>query len=88
MMISLLMAVAMLSVEGAADLSEAELKHYFMVCDQGTSTGMMDDADAASCSVVYELLKARIFNGDSQALLEWWRKEKEERAIAEPRSAN
>ncbi|MEY3202095.1 MAG: hypothetical protein RIR70_1645 [Pseudomonadota bacterium] len=73
----MLMAAALQPVAMASDFTEAELKHYFRVCDRNASELMLDDADGANCSVVYEELKRRVFNGDSRALLEWWRTDKQ-----------
>ena len=80
MLLSLIFAMAMASASDLPELSEAELKHYFMVCDRNASEGLLDDADAATCSVIYEMLKDRCFGGDSKALLEWWREEKNARS--------
>lgn len=83
MLMSVFFAMAMASAQQLPEPTEAELKHYFMVCDQSSREGLMDDADAATCSVIYEMLKDRFFGGDSKALLEWWR---QERARTEPKT--
>ncbi len=76
-MITLMFVAAALQPAALAnDFSEAELKHYFRVCDKGASTLMLDDADGANCSMVYEELKRRVFSGDSRALFDWWRADK------------
>ena len=72
----MLVATALQPAVMGADFSEAELKHYFRICDHSASTLMLDDADGVNCSFIYEELKRRVFDGDSRALIEWWRAEK------------
>lgn len=74
----MLVAAALQPVALANEFTEAELKHYFRVCDKNASTLMLDDADGANCSIVYEELKRRVFNGDNRALIEWWRADKQQ----------
>jgi len=77
-MITIMFAAAALQpVALGGDFTESELKQYFRSCDQTSSTIMLDDADGANCSLVYEELKRRVFGGDSRALLEWWQREKQ-----------
>ena len=73
----ILLAAALQPTALGQEFSEAELKHYFRVCDQNSSKLMLDDADGASCSFVYEELKRRVFGGDTRALFDWWRIDKQ-----------
>jgi hypothetical protein len=50
-----------------------QLKSVFMQCDRLSRTTVLDFGTAAQCSVVYEELKQRVFEGDSERLLAWWR---------------
>ena len=71
-------AAALQPVALSTEFSETELKHFFRVCEKNATTLMLDDADGANCSIVYEELKRRVFGGDSGALFDWWRKDKQQ----------
>lgn len=71
MVYALLLSMAV--INDATSMSEDELKKYFWLCEATSREIMLDDSDAAACSVIYEALKARAFNGDSQALYDWWK---------------
>lgn len=53
--------------------SHEELKAAFLHCDRLATTEYFDGNAAASCSIVYEALKARVFGGDFERLMAWWR---------------
>jgi hypothetical protein len=55
------------------NLATAELKRVFLVCDLASSRARLALHDAAQCSMVYEELKQRAFDGDYEKLLAWWR---------------
>lgn len=59
---------AFLARTGAEDL-----KKSFLACDRSARDGLLDGGEAAACSMVYEELKERVFGGDFQALLAWWK---------------
>jgi hypothetical protein len=56
-------------------LSVGDLKTLFLACDRVSMQGLMGAADAAQCSIVYEDLKARAFDGDFEKLLAWSREQ-------------
>jgi len=79
MLTAMLLVLALSIPDTEPQLSETELKKLFLACDAASQSGLVDDADAAACSVIYEALKDRVFGGDSRRLLEWWRQEKSKR---------
>jgi hypothetical protein len=54
-------------------LTTTDLKRVFLACDKASSTARLALHDAVQCSMVYEELKARAFDGDYDKLLAWWR---------------
>ena len=42
-------------------------------CDTAASRQLLDSGSAFSCSIGYEALLKRGFQGDFQAMLAWWR---------------
>ena len=60
--------------------SVAELKVYYLECDRLASGVVLDFGTAAHCSVVYEALLQRGFDGRFDELLAWWQKARLERA--------
>jgi len=60
------------------DLTPAELKRLYLACDQAATTTRMPGADAMRCSVVSEELKHRVFGGDFDQLMVWWRTQRRE----------
>lgn len=87
-MVSIAAAAALAAVtpasqaQGAAPASVAELERTFWVCDHLSTHQRIDSATAVSCSLAYEALKARKFNGDFTALLAWWRENKQAEHLA------
>lgn len=53
--------------------SDSELKAQYLGCDHDSRQRLLDFEEAARCSVTGDLLKARSFQGDFNALLAWWR---------------
>ena len=66
------------------DLTPAQLKHVYLACDKASSSGLLAPRDAMHCSIVHEELKKRVFGGDFDQMLAWW---KEEREAARDRAA-
>lgn len=66
------------------NLTPLLLQRVFLACDRAASRARLAMEDALQCSVVYEELKRRVFAGDDDRLLAWWR---ENRQGAEPRPA-
>lgn len=54
----------------------AQLKASYLQCNRLAETTRLDFGTAASCSMVYEELKARVFEGDFQRLLAWTREQR------------
>jgi hypothetical protein len=57
-------------------VTPAELQSAYLECDRMAMTTALDFGTAAGCSVVYEALKARMFGGDFERLLEWHRRQR------------
>jgi hypothetical protein len=53
------------------------LKAMFMRCAAEASEQMLDFGSAAVCSIGYEALLRRGFSGNFQALMAWWRAERD-----------
>jgi hypothetical protein len=65
-----------------------QLKSTFLQCDRLSQETALDSGTAAQCSVVYEELKQRVFAGDFERLLAWWRVETKGTAAQETASAS
>jgi hypothetical protein len=61
--------------QGAARATPEQLKSAFLQCDRLSRETALDSGTAGQCSVVYEALKQRVFAGDFERLLAWWRME-------------
>jgi hypothetical protein len=48
------------------------LKKLFVACNRAAAEGFLDFGSAAVCSIGYEALLARGFDGNFQALMTWW----------------
>jgi hypothetical protein len=53
-----------------------ELKHIYLQCNAAAAEALLDSESAALCSRVNEELKHRVFGGDFERLLVWWRENK------------
>jgi hypothetical protein len=58
-----------------AAFSADQLKSAYLDCDRAASGGLASAVEAAHCSVVHEELKERVFGGDFDRLLAWWKAE-------------
>jgi hypothetical protein len=54
-------------------LTPEQLKRAYLECDHAMTQGRLGMHDAMSCGMAYEVLKRRVFGGDSEQLLAWWR---------------
>ena len=54
-------------------LTVAELKTIYLDCDRDAMRGLLGGAEVKACSVVYEELKKRAFDGDFDKFLAWSR---------------
>jgi hypothetical protein len=64
-----------------------QLKSAYLQCERLALATPLDFGTAAQCSMVYEALKQRVFGGDFERLLAWWRQESkstEDSALATP----
>ena len=59
-----------------AATSVEELKTVYLECDRFATRTLLDLGHAAHCSMVGEELKHRVFGGDFERLLAWWREQK------------
>jgi len=55
------------------NLSEHDLKAFYLRCSHAASHGSLGSSDIALCSVGYEMLLNDVFGGDFFALLAWSR---------------
>jgi hypothetical protein len=53
--------------------AEADLKSMYLRCDRDSRQRLMGFDEALRCVVAGDVLKARSFGGDTNALLAWWR---------------
>lgn len=53
------------------------LKAMFMQCAAQANEQVLDFGSAAACSIGYEALLKRGFSGDFQALMAWWRTQRD-----------
>jgi hypothetical protein len=54
------------------ELTLDELKRSYLACERASMTRVLRFAEAAQCSIVYEALKVRAFDGDFEKLRAWW----------------
>ena len=73
-----------LDVTEISQLSVPDLRVRYLECDRLASGVVLDFGTAAHCSVVYEALLQRGFDGRFDELLAWWQKARRERAGSAP----
>ncbi|HEX2198987.1 MAG TPA: hypothetical protein VHG88_10250 [Burkholderiales bacterium] len=73
MLVSMNTPVAHSQPSDAAAVPIEELKNVYLSCNQAASDGRLDTAHIMYCSMVYEELKRRAFEGDFDRLLAWSR---------------
>ena len=54
-------------------LTDGQLKAFALQCDRQATQRVLAFDEAALCSMGWEKLKTRVFSGDADALLGWWR---------------
>lgn len=54
-------------------LADSDLKEFYLRCNRAALRGGLGSGEAALCSVGYETLLKRTFEGDFHALLDWRR---------------
>jgi hypothetical protein len=59
-------------------LTPEELKHRYLACDAAATMSRLPMLDAVQCSIVSEELRLRVFGGDFDKLLAWWRTQRRE----------
>ena len=57
----------------ARSLTPAELKRVYLACDFEATRSRLSPSDVMHCSILSEELKNRVFGGDLDRLLVWWR---------------
>jgi hypothetical protein len=57
--------------ETNADMSVAMLKQAYLDCESRALTQQINSGEVAQCSVIYEELKLRSFDGDWKLLWKW-----------------
>lgn len=70
-----LLACSVAAGAAAADLRTLpvpELQRLVLACEREATRAFMSTADAAHCSLAYEELLRRGFDGDFKRLLAWW----------------
>lgn len=60
-----------------AHLDAAALERMFWVCDWATTRTALSRDMFTVCSVAWEELKTRKFDGDYDTMIAWWRENKE-----------
>lgn len=60
-------------------VAETDLKALYLHCDRVSRRRLLALNEAAHCVIAAEVLKARSFAGDFDALLAWWRLHRDER---------
>ena len=83
-----LFVVATVHSNGANNASHPttvdELKRAYLLCNRTAMNGSMKHAAAMQCSILYEQLKERAFDGDFYKLLEWSRAQSPEHDTVDP----
>jgi len=54
-------------------LPMTELKAIYLGCERSAMRGLLGPGEAMSCSIAFEELKRRVFDGDFANFLKWWR---------------
>jgi hypothetical protein len=65
-------------------LAVDELKRAYLWCDRAAANGRLRAAEIAQCSVFYEDLKRRAFDGDFERLLAWSRTRQDDKVHEVP----
>ena len=55
-----------------ASAQDFDLEEMFWLCDYAATTGGVDPAERAVCSVITDQLKMDRFGGDFEQMLRWW----------------
>ena len=55
-----------------ASAQDFDLEEMFWLCDYAATTGVVDPAERAVCSVITDQLKMDRFGGDFEQMLRWW----------------
>ncbi|KWT76870.1 hypothetical protein APY03_5307 [Variovorax sp. WDL1] len=59
-----------------ASVSVEALQRTYLECDRVATHTLLDLGSAAHCSMVAEELRQRVFDGDFDRLIAWWREHK------------
>ena len=58
------------------------LRQAFLACERQASSALLGFADAAQCSITYEQLLQREFQGDFRKFLAWWQSQRRAQGAA------
>ena len=75
--LAVLLVAASTSGFDASAATPADLERAFWVCDRASTLYAIDSSTAGACSAITEELKSKKFSGDFNAMLAWWRVNKE-----------
>ena len=64
---------------GRASAPIQDLKRLYMACDRAAAEERLPPGEAMLCSIVYEALRHRAFDGDFEKLLAWSRADTSQR---------
>lgn len=67
--------------EQLQDVSVAQLKAAYLSCDRAVMAGALKSPHIMQCSVIYEALKRRAFEGDFEKLQAWARSQQNARSV-------
>lgn len=74
----ILASVILATSTAITELPTAEIEKIYWNCEFTATQGILGGDDAAVCSELYEYLKESKFHGDFNALLIWWKQNKEQ----------
>ena len=62
-------------------MGEQCLKQLMVACNESANRMLLDTGSAFTCSIGYEALLRGSFRGDFQAMLAWWRQQRDQTAL-------
>jgi hypothetical protein len=75
---ALAMMLVATTVAAASPLPIEILKSAYLDCERAAVDGKLGQQDIMECSVIYEELKRRAFDGDYARMRAWWRNQKDQ----------
>lgn len=68
-------------IEQFQGMGEQCLKQLMVACNESANRMLLDTGSAFTCSIGYEALLRGSFRGDFQAMLAWWRQQRDQTAL-------